>query len=430
MKSSEAILGMALREPTALAVAADVGVTLAMFDDPFHASLWSAMLACERRGQPFDIVAMGMEFPLEASQIVGLSEEAPRSNVAFYARRLVNERWLSSAVARFADLAKTGQGLSPTDEALDAFRATVAACVADLERTAGASGLVAALPSVKAALVELEASIVAQQAGQAIGITTGFPGLDRILGAGWRRGSMTALCARSGKGKTTFALNSFSAAIAAGFRSLFFTVEMPNSELTTKLLARDGRIWGARLLNGQPTDEEIDRLHHVAGQIAEGKWSIDDNFAGSVDTLCQRVRSYHRIHGLDVVFVDYAQQLIGPNQRASRREHIEYATARLKQLAIQVKVAIVLIAQVNRLADEEDEIPGPHLIADSAAPEKDSDAVLMLHHYEDGRSIVQVAKNRHGQSGIGYAIVCDWNTGTFSERPPQPYAGRPDGKRK
>jgi replicative DNA helicase len=420
MSSTGAIVaGQALRDPNSLVVAANIGVKPDSFAEPFLSRLWAAMLVQEKRGQPFDIVAMGLLFPEQVVRVAELAEEAPLGGATFYARRLLHERWQLDVATKLNELSQRALTLEPADEPVKAFRQDLNQAVADFERTNGQLGVVLAAEAVDAAIADLEQVIVARQDGKRIGISTGFPMLDAVLGAGWRKGSVNAVCARSGKGKTTFAINSFSAAIAAGDRGLFFTVEMPKAELTTKLIARDAKIWGARLLNGLPTDDEIDRLHHVSQRLAGAAWGLDDSFNGNVDALCQRSRAHARVHGLDVIFIDYAQQLLGPNPRATRREHIEYATARLKQLAIELKIAIVLIAQLNRVADDEDEIPGTNLIADSAAVEKDSDAILMLHHYrDDGGSVLHVAKNRHGRDNITMGLTCDWNTGTFSEKKP------------
>ncbi len=80
-----------------------------------------------------------------------------------------------------------------------------------------------------------EAEEVCQAGGQAAGVPTGFPSLDRML-MGFREGQLIIIGARPAVGKTSFALNLALNAAAAGYTVGFFSLEMSGKEVAQRLI--------------------------------------------------------------------------------------------------------------------------------------------------------------------------------------------------
>ena len=80
-----------------------------------------------------------------------------------------------------------------------------------------------------------EAAEVCAAGGQAHGVPTGFPSLDRLL-LGFREGQLIIVGARPAVGKTSFALNLALNAAAAGFTVGFFSLEMSGKEIAQRLI--------------------------------------------------------------------------------------------------------------------------------------------------------------------------------------------------
>ena len=66
-------------------------------------------------------------------------------------------------------------------------------------------------------------------------ITAGYPAIDRFSG-GLTRGEITIVGGRPGHGKTTVMINMLSKVIEKGYKAVFFSRELPNSELMKKII--------------------------------------------------------------------------------------------------------------------------------------------------------------------------------------------------
>ena len=66
-------------------------------------------------------------------------------------------------------------------------------------------------------------------------ITTGYDNLDKYSG-GLTRGEITIIGGRPGHGKTTVMINMLSKALEKGYKAMFFSRELPNSELMKKII--------------------------------------------------------------------------------------------------------------------------------------------------------------------------------------------------
>jgi replicative DNA helicase len=95
----------------------------------------------------------------------------------------------------------------------------------------------------------------------------------------------------------------------------------------------------------------------------------------------------------------------------------------LKRLARTMNVPIVVIAQLNRLAEaRKDNRPRLSDLRESGAIEQDADVVLLLHRPEyydpndqPGLMECHIAKNRNGPTGMVY-LEFDRPTGIITER--------------
>src|SRR5690606_15419924 len=88
-------------------------------------------------------------------------------------------------------------------------------------------------------------------------------------------------------------------------------------------------------------------------------------------------------HGLDVLVIDYLQ-LIAPEARSeSRYREITDISRGLKNLAKELEIPIVCLAQLNRQNEARaNKRPAPSDLRDSGQLEQDADLILLLHREE------------------------------------------------
>ncbi len=107
--------------------------------------------------------------------------------------------------------------------------------------------------------------------------------------------------------------------------------------------------------------------------------------------------------------IDYLQLIETSDHRQPRAEQVARVSRGLKRLAKQLAVPIVVLAQLNRSADNSR--PRLSHLRESGAIEQDSDVVIFLHSEtpNSDRLLLIVEKNRSGPVG---EVEVTWNRGT------------------
>ena len=98
------------------------------------------------------------------------------------------------------------------------------------------------------------------------GVSTGYYKLDDIT-SGWQASDLVIIAGRPAMGKTSFAL-SMAKNIAADMKTpmAFFSLEMSNVQLVNRLISNACEIQGSKILNGQLSRDEWDRLRQAYRQ--------------------------------------------------------------------------------------------------------------------------------------------------------------------
>jgi len=202
-------------------------------------------------------------------------------------------------------------------------------------------------------------------------IASGFPSVDHLF-TPLRAGQFIVLAARPGAGKSALAGQIAHAAAKAGERVAFFSLEMSGEELAERLgLIRAGRgaLMNAKLLTGQIRE---------LGKLA--KLHIFDNsqrhtMAG-IAAKCRLLSM--QAGGLGLVVIDYLQLITPANAKQPRELQVAEISRALKELAGQIKVPVMALAQLNRESEKEERRPRLSDLRESGSLEQDADRVWFL----------------------------------------------------
>lgn len=259
-----------------------------------------------------------------------------------------------------------------------------------------------------------------QQNGTLTGIPSGFKRLDALLG-GFRPGKLHILAARPGDGKTGLLLNFAHHAVKQGCRVLIFSIEMDTSELMQRYVALEAHVNSKHLrdvrLDGEDeygvSDWErvidgVDRLQTAAGTL----W-IDDTPGNNINQIRARAMQWKMEEDIDFIGLDYLQltnvsEDDGSRRAQDRRLDIEKVSRDLKQLARDLKVPVLALAQLNRNIENR---PGhtPQLsdLREAGGIEQDGDVVMFITKGADvpkdateWDASLSVEKNRNGERGL------------------------------
>ena len=245
-------------------------------------------------------------------------------------------------------------------------------------------------------------------AGQAVTVSTGYPGLDTLLGGGMLNQGLYILAARPGVGKTTAALKISESAAKSG-ACLFFSLEMSAEQITARRIAAESGLGIGRLMVGRKfDDDEQAKMANAASVLSTHDFRLNRAPGASVADIAQAA---HLTKNLRLVVVDYLGLVRSDERGLPIYERTTRNSNALKALARSLNVPVLCLCQLNRAAEQRaDKVPSMADLRDSGAIEQDADAVILLHRpamYEPGEVkpwesqilTAIVAKNRHGATG-------------------------------
>ena len=235
--------------------------------------------------------------------------------------------------------------------------------------------------SLSAAMAELEEYREQSARGLTI-LPTGLRPLDKLLG-GFSPGRLYVLAARPGVGKTTVAANIFS---NLAVPALFVSLELPRHELLAKLIGITARRPLSEVL--ESSDFKLPDLSSLPLRISSA--------ANTVPGIAALVRPEDRL-----VIVDQLSFLTAPDvYAASSFERAAEIVHRLKRMARDRRVAVLLLAQLNRDKIKRGDRPKLSDLKLTGSLEEDADTVLLLDREPGGGELFcDLAKNRQGPTG-------------------------------
>lgn len=253
-----------------------------------------------------------------------------------------------------------------------------------------------------------------RKAGKHDGVKTGFPDIDTLT-MGLRPGSLIVLGARPGIGKSAMATDiARNAAINRGIPVKFFSLEMTGSEVRDRILAAQSKVRMDSIMSGVLTQGELEMMHRDFSRVANANLHIDDSTGLPINVLTARARAWKRNkhqggkHDLGLIVVDYVQLLTTMRRHHSREQEVAEFSGSLKNLAKDLRVPVLALAQLRREAENPSREPQMSDLRESGALEQDADVVILLHRpgarsddpaCPPGDAKAFVRKNRNGPTG-------------------------------
>ncbi len=272
-------------------------------------------------------------------------------------------------------------------------------------------------------------------------VATHFADLDNLTG-GLHPSEFIVLAARPSMGKTALATNiAENVAIVSRVPVLFVSLEMSRLELAQRLLCSQGSIDGSKFRSGFISAPEREKLMEAAGKLSQSPLFIDDTPSRTVTEIAACARRLKRRENLGLVVIDYLQLIQPDDPRDPRQEQVAKMARRLKALARELQIPIMVLAQLNRQVEasgREEHRPRLSHLRESGAIEQDADVVMFVHREEyyhtkekaeelgiAGQGLLILAKQRNGPTGD---VKLQWSSmytrfRDFSEKPYEEFSG-------
>ena len=251
-------------------------------------------------------------------------------------------------------------------------------------------------------------------------IPTGLEPLDQYIG-GLEPGRLYVVAARPGCGKSALLLAVLQNLVNAGHGAGFCSLEMPLSELATRLFAARYGLNVTRLIRGSGSiAQELDDAYQ-ANSMSGLPIFVDDNTT-SLPGIVARASGWKHQYDIAALFLDYIG-LTEVDGNDPRHVKLGQVSRTLKQLAKRLEIPIVAASQLNRESTKEDRRPRPSDLRDSGSIEQDADVVIALDPVgapdNEGRILIDlgVLKNRSGVAGwIDGPITFEGKTQRFTSK--------------
>jgi replicative DNA helicase len=368
-----------------------------------HAKIWQAMVELSNRSEPIDLITLSdalkargvLESVGGAAYLASLNDGAfTAANAVYHGATIKNtskaRRILKASQDAIELIYEQGDSESASVELVNNLLAI------QQERRKGDFYQVS--KPITAALKTIEKA----GAGELIGISIGILKFDRKVGRlqpGW----LFIIAGRTGNGKTILAVHIAVNAAKSGHGVAFVSAEMSAEELAQRMLSTATGVENRNLRRGIITDKDATKLAHAAGELSSlPLWFLDSD--RSWTGIKSKIRSLKiREPKLALVILDYVGLIKGSNFRERYRE-VGEISAEAKSLAMELKVLVILVSQLNREAD--DRPPRLSDLRESGNLEQDADLVGLLFQPSKFDSsqpqdlvYLNLAKNRHGATG-------------------------------
>ena len=251
--------------------------------------------------------------------------------------------------------------------------------------------------------------------GGITGVPSGFDKLDKVT-SGWQGSDLIIIAARPAMGKTAFVLSMAKNMGVAGHPVAIFSLEMSKIQLVNRLFMNVCSIEGSKFRSGKLSTEDWSILDEHLSTLQNAPIYIDDTPGLSIFELRSKARRLVHERGVECIIIDYLQLMSAGQKMQSRELEVSMISRSLKGLAMELKIPIIALSQLNRSlegrAGVEGKVPQLSDLRESGAIEQDADMVCFIHRYdyfyrngersegydpaEVGKGHIIIAKHRNG----------------------------------
>jgi replicative DNA helicase len=244
-------------------------------------------------------------------------------------------------------------------------------------------------------------------------LPTGFRDIDYLIG-GLTAGDMIIIGGRPSMGKTALATDVSLNIAKTGKEVLYFTFETTASAVMQRAAGNLGSVSIAAAKAQDASTETLEKLADGACMLRKLPIWISET-GNTPAKLIANVRKHRRRHGLSLIVIDYLQLMNTGSKRENRQQEVSAISMAIKRLAIEEKVPVLALSQLNRASEgdgKKERKPRMSDLRESGTLEQDADVVLLLYRQDyyrlqenrdavtDGKAEVSIAKNKNGPPGM------------------------------
>lgn len=228
-------------------------------------------------------------------------------------------------------------------------------------------------------------------------VRTGFYNLDECIG-GLEAGDVTVIAARPAVGKSAFVTQIIGNIAKRGKRVGYFNLEMNENQVYERFLARMAELQLTRIRKAKAflgdEKEQFDKANEQMEQM--------DVIISTGSKTITEIKAESRHQQFDVIVIDYLQLVKAERKFSNRASEVGEVSNAIKGLAMELKVPIILLSQLNRVSEgKETKEPTMAELRESGNIEQDASNIILIWNLsENNRSFKGVKVDKCRQSEL------------------------------
>lgn len=238
------------------------------------------------------------------------------------------------------------------------------------------------------------------------GIEMGMGDLDILL-SGLNDTDLVIVAARPAVGKTAFVLSALKNITKRGIPAYMCSMEMPGDQLASRVLSMISNVDAEKCRSATLSASDWDQYLNAQEELDTYPLYFNDKVDATVAAVRKEAIRLHKECGIKLIVIDYLQLMTG-DSKLNREALISSISRELKKLALELKIPVVALSQLNRnIENRVDKAPKLADLRESGAIEQDADVIVFLHEEDPKRRLngdlkmidAIVAKQRSGPIG-------------------------------
>jgi replicative DNA helicase len=371
----------------------DVTVTGDDFANPVYANIFDRMLDRHRLGLGVSQVLLADDFPAHMDVIWNATNWSPETGRTEAHDRAVQTASTRRKLKAAAQNISTWADDSPIENLVDTCRAEVDKAMVDQGQV------------VTSMRDDVHATLAAHRTVESA-YPSPWPSLNEII-RGFIGGRLYIIGARPAVGKSAFA-QQLAYELASHGSVIFSTMEMEKAEVYERIIAQQAQIYYGGMSSGNASPALVAK-EKAWLETQSRDLIVLDSGTQTVASIRTAARTAQRAGKLAAIVVDYIHLLSTGRKDESEVARLGELTRALKTLAMDLKVPVIALSQLNRaVASRNGGKPGLADLRGSGSIEQDGDVAIFLWKATDPEGNVTqteelnvfIAKNRQGPAFV------------------------------
>jgi replicative DNA helicase len=385
----QAVLGAALIDSNGLFDVIGVLKTPEAFYKESHRAIYAAILSLFESNKPVDLLTVSEQLKSTGKldvaggdfYLIELSQKISSSAHSEYHARIILQKHIARSIIVFNSKITA----AAYDDSTDVFD-LLARWSKEFDSVADLITVGRTTMQWKPSLQELKQTVEMlsrnDEASKLVGVDTGFKRINHFTG-GYRKQDLVIIAARPAMGKTAKVLKTAVANLKADVPVGFISGEMSMAQLTARAFAIDTDFHLNQLMKyGFEKTEYFVTMNAHINRVENWPLHVDDSGNMDITDVIIKAKDWHRKHKIEVLIIDYIQLMKDRSKKWNNRsDELMDISRRLKLLAKELNIPVLVLAQVNRDCEKRgsNKRPVPSDIKDCGAIEQDADIIEFIY---------------------------------------------------